>query len=136
MIGIVVVAHGGLAREYLLVLEHVVGKHPGTMAVSIEDGDVRAEKLDEIRDAIETVDTGHGVVMVTDIFGGTPSNLAMAACGRDDRTVVYGANLPMLIKLAKARQLPLREAVSSAMDAGRKYINCSDSMPVLATTRA
>jgi mannose PTS system EIIA component len=136
LIGIVVVAHGGLAREYLLAMEHVVGKHPGTMAVSIEADDVRAEKLDEIRDAIETVDAGHGVVLVTDIFGGTPSNLAMAACGRDDRTVVYGANLPMLIKLAKARTKPMREAVGSAMDAGRKYINCSDTLPVLATARA
>jgi mannose PTS system EIIA component len=133
LIGIVIVAHGGLAREYLLALEHVVGKHPGTVSVSIEAEDVRTEKLEEIRNAIKAVDTGDGVVIVTDIFGGTPSNLAMAACGRDDRTVVYGANLPMLIKLAKARNMPLRHAVNSAMDAGRKYINCSDSMPVLET---
>jgi PTS system mannose-specific IIA component len=131
LIGIVIVAHGGLAREYLLALEHVVGRHPGTIAVSIEADDVRAEKLDEIRAAIDEVDQGHGVAIVTDIFGGTPSNLAMAACGRDDRTILYGANLPMLIKLAKARQSGLREAVHSALEAGRKYISCSDNLAVL-----
>jgi mannose PTS system EIIA component len=136
LIGIVVVAHGGLAREYVLALEHVVGIHPGTVSVSIEADDVRAEKLDEIREAIEKVDAGDGVVIVTDIFGGTPSNLAMAAKGRDDRTVIYGANLPMLIKLAKARQMPLRDAVNCALDAGRKYINCSDTMPAPLAARA
>lgn len=128
MIGIVIVAHGGLAREYLAAMEHVVGKHPGTMAITIAPDDTRASKQAEIDSAVALVDTGDGVVVVTDMFGGTPSNLAMAACARDDRKVLYGANLPLLVKLAKARNLPLDVAVQSALNAGRKYINCADEM--------
>lgn len=123
MIGIVIVAHGGLAREYLAALEHVVGRHPGTMAVSIAPDDDGSEKRDEIDQAVRAVDTGEGVAVVTDMFGGTPSNLAMGVCQQSGRMVIYGANLPLLIKLAKARHLPLREAVASALTAGRKYIN-------------
>jgi mannose PTS system EIIA component len=126
MIGIVIVAHGGLAREYLLAMEHVVGKHPGTVAITIDPEDDRVAKQAEIDAAVEAVDEGHGVVVVTDMFGGTPSNLAMRACRKSDRTILYGANLPMLIKLAKARRLSLDEAVDSALTAGRKYINTAD----------
>ncbi|QHQ37102.1 PTS sugar transporter subunit IIA [Algicella marina] len=128
MIGIVIVAHGGLAREYLLAMEHVVGRSPGTRAISIGPDDTRASKQGEIDAAVEAVDMGDGVVVVTDMFGGTPSNLAMNACGREDRKVLYGVNLPMLIKLAKARNLPLDRAVECALAAARKYINCADGM--------
>ncbi|CAN5621888.1 PTS sugar transporter subunit IIA [soil metagenome] len=126
MIGIVIVAHGGLAREYLAVMEHVVGKHPGTAAVSIGPDDDRSAKQAEIDAAVAAVDEGAGVVVVTDMFGGTPSNLAMRACRQEKRVVLYGANIPLLIKLAKARRLSLDEAVSCALTAGRKYINTAD----------
>lgn len=128
MIGIVIVAHGGLAREYLAAMEHVVGKHPGTVAVSIEAEDNCGTKQGEIDAAIRSVDSGDGVVVVTDMFGSTPSNLAMEACRQSNRIIVYGANLPLLVKLAKARRLPLREAVASALTAGRKYINSVEGL--------
>ena len=123
MIGIVIVAHGGLAREYLSAVEHVVGKQTGIRAISIEEDHDRAEKQAEICDAADAVDDGSGVVVVTDMFGGSPSNLSLRACTPQDRQILYGANLPMLIKLAKSRQLTVPEAVASALDAGRKYIN-------------
>jgi mannose PTS system EIIA component len=126
VIGIVIVAHGGLAREYLAAMEHVVGKHPGTAAVAIGPDDDRGAKQAEIDAAVVAVDEGEGVVVVTDMFGGTPSNLAMRACREGKRVVLYGANLPLLIKLAKARRLTLDEAVSCALTAGRKYINTAD----------
>ncbi|MBA3325146.1 MAG: PTS fructose transporter subunit IIA [Rhodobacteraceae bacterium] len=126
MIGIVIVAHVGLAREYLAAMEHIVGRHPGVLAVSIDADDDSSLKQDEIDAAIRAVDVGAGVVVVTDMFGGTPSNLAMGACRQGGRMVIYGANLPLLVKLAKARRLPLREAVACALTAGRKYINSVD----------
>lgn len=126
MIGIVIVAHGGLAREYLSALEHIVGHHPGTVAVSIEPEDDLTAKQTEIEDAVASVDQGHGVVVVTDMFGGTPSNLACGACQREDRRVLYGANLPLLVKLAKGRGMSLGDAVAGALTAGRKYINSVD----------
>ena len=126
MIGIVIVAHGGLAREYLAAMEHVVGRHPGTAAVAIGPEDDRASKQAEIDEAVRAVDEGEGVVVVTDMFGGTPSNLAMKACREGRRVVLYGANLPLLVKLAKARRLGLDEAVACALTAGRKYINTAD----------
>lgn len=126
MIGIVIVAHGGLAREYLLAVEHVVGPQAGIRAVTIEDDHNRAEKQAEIRGAADSVDTGEGVVVVTDIFGGSPSNLSMPACAKRNRMILYGANLPMLVKLAKSRRMPLVDAVEGAKEAGRKYINSYD----------
>ncbi|MFT4151542.1 MAG: PTS fructose transporter subunit IIA [Paracoccaceae bacterium] len=126
MIGIVIVAHGGLAREYLSAVEHVVGKQDGMAAITIEDDHDRGMKQREICIAADEVDQGDGVVVVTDMFGGSPSNLSLMACTGQDRRIVYGANLPMLIKLAKSRDLPVAEAVSAALDAGRKYINSLD----------
>ncbi|MDP5346191.1 MAG: PTS fructose transporter subunit IIA [Paracoccaceae bacterium] len=123
MIGIVIVAHGGLAREYLAAVEHVVGVQPGVVAIAIEDDHDRAAKQAEICTAADTVDVGDGVVVVTDMFGGTPSNLALRACAAENRRIVYGANLPMLIKLAKSRNLSVPEAVASAVEAAHKYIN-------------
>jgi mannose PTS system EIIA component len=123
VIGIVIVAHGGLAGEYLAAMEHVVGRQAGAVAVAVAADDDSGLKQNEIDAAIRSVDDGSGVVVVTDLFGSTPSNLAMEACHNPDRTVIYGANLPMLVKLAKVRSMPLREAVASALTAGRKYIN-------------
>ncbi len=123
MIGIVIVAHGGLAREYLAAVEHVVGPQQGIRAITIENDHDRSEKQAEIRAAADAVDTGDGVVVVTDIFGGSPSNLSMMACSNSQREIIYGANLPLLIKLAKSRSLDVHAAVDAALDAGRKYIN-------------
>ncbi len=128
MIGIVIVAHGGLAREYLAAVEHVVGRQPGMKAIAIEANDDRSAKQDEISAAADAVDTGGGVVIVTDMFGGSPSNLSLRACRYEDRRIVYGANLPMLIKLTKSRHLPVPEAVRQALEAGRKYID-SQNVP-------
>ncbi|APX90106.1 PTS fructose transporter subunit IIA [Brevirhabdus pacifica] len=126
MIGIVIVAHGGLAREYLAAVEHVVGDQPGIRAISIEPDHDRGVKQREICAAADAVDEGEGVVVVTDMFGGSPSNLSLMACHPVNRKILYGANLPMLIKLAKSRRLPVAEAVTAAMNAGRKYINSFD----------
>lgn len=124
MIGIVIVAHGGLAQEYLAAVEHVVGKQSGMRAISIEPDHDRSAKQAEICAAADSVDTGGGVVVVTDMFGGSPSNLSLLACNPSDRKILYGANLPMLIKLAKTRHKPLSTAVNAALAAGRKYIDC------------
>lgn len=116
-------AHGGLAREYLLAVEHVVGPQLGIVAVAIEDDHDRTAKTAEIQAAANAVDRGDGVVVVTDLFGGSPSNLSLPACAMRDRVILYGANLPMLVKLAKSRHLPVTDAVAFAKEAGRKYIN-------------
>ena len=123
MIGIVIVAHGGLAREYLAAVEHVVGVQPGTRAIAIDADCDRGAKQAEICAAADAVDSGDGVVLVTDMFGGSPSNLSLRACGPDNRRILYGANLPMLIKLAKSRHLPVDKAVPLALEAARKYIS-------------
>lgn len=126
MIGIVIVAHGGLAREYLAAIEHVVGKQPGIRAISIEATHDREAKQSEICAAADAVDGGDGVVVVTDLFGGSPSNLSLRACRPEGRRIMYGANLPMLIKLAKSRKKPIADAVRAATEAGRKYINAQN----------
>ncbi len=126
MIGIVIVAHGGLANEYLAAVEHVVGKQVGMRAIAIAPEHDRILKQEEILEATNSVDTGDGVVVVTDMFGGSPSNLSLRACNRENRMILYGANLPMLIKLAKSRQMSVGDAVSNALVAGRKYINSFD----------
>jgi len=126
VIGIVIVAHGGLAREYRRAVEHVVGRQNGIADISIEPDDDRPAKQTEICRAADSVDEGQGVVVVTDMFGGSPSNLSLMACNPKDRKILYGANLPMLIKLAKCRHKPLTEAISAAKSAGRKYIDSFD----------
>ena len=123
MIGIVIVAHGGLAAEYLAAIEHVVGAQTGMKAVAIHADHDRKQKEREICDAADAVDTGDGVVVVTDLYGGSPSNLSLLACQPGGRRILYGANLPMLIKLAKSRNKPVPEAVRAAMEAGKKYID-------------
>lgn len=123
MIGIVIVAHGGLAGEYLAAIQHVVGEQRGIRAISIYPDHDRRVKEREICDAADAVDEGDGVVVVTDLHGGSPSNLSMRACKKSKRRIVYGANLPMLIKLSKSRHQPVPVAVKSALDAGKKYID-------------
>lgn len=123
MIGIVIVAHGQLAREYLAAIEHVVGSQNGVMAIAIQADHDRAAKEREICAAADDVDVGSGVVVVTDLYGGSPSNLSLRACQPEDRRILYGANLPMLIKLAKSRDMAVPDAVRAALEAGKKYID-------------
>ncbi|MEM1351350.1 MAG: PTS fructose transporter subunit IIA [Pseudomonadota bacterium] len=129
MLGVVIVAHGGLAQEYLAAIEHVVGAQRGVVAVSIFPDHDRLQKEREICDAADAVDTGQGVVIVTDLHGGSPSNLSLLACRPKNRRILYGANLPMLIKLSKSRDKPVGEAVASALAAGRKYIDSQNIGP-------
>lgn len=126
MIGIVIVAHGGLAREYMAAVEHVVGPQTAMRAIAIEDDHDRSEKQLEICVAADEVDQGDGVIVVTDMFGGSPSNLSLMACVERNRRIVYGANLPMLIKLAKSRDMQVADAVALALEAGHKYLDSLD----------
>jgi mannose PTS system EIIA component len=123
VIGIVIVAHGGLAREYRAALEHVVGPLQAVETIMTSPDDNRSRKQAEICAAADRVDDGSGVVIVTDMWGGSPSNLSLRACSPANRRIVFGANLPLLIKLAKSRSRPVDEAVQLATDAGRKYID-------------
>ncbi len=129
MIGIVIVAHGGLAAEYLAAVEHVVGPLEQTRAIAIAADFDKTRKAQEIVDAADAVDTGDGVVIVVDMFGSSPSNLSLKACAHQNRKFLYGANLPMLVKLAKSRAGDLDSATKAAMAAGRKYIDCIDGQP-------
>lgn len=123
MIGVVIVAHGGLAKEFLATTEHVVGRQEAVATIAIQPEDDRRMKQREICEAADAVDQGDGVVVVTDMFGGSPSNLSLIACGAANRRILYGANMPMLIKLFKARRKTVPEAVALALEAGRKYID-------------
>lgn len=129
MIGIVIVAHGGLASELKRATEHVVGPQPSMIAISVGPDDDRGNRTREICDAADSVDTGEGVVVVTDIYGGSPSNLSLRACRPANRKILTGVNLPMMIKLAKSRHLEVGEAVNRAAEAGRRYINSFDGAP-------
>lgn len=128
MIGLVIVAHGGLAAELLATTEHVVGPQKRAVAVSTGPSDDLRAKQAEINAAVAAVDEGDGVVVVTDMFGGTPCNLAIGAMGTDAVEVVYGANLPLLVKLAKMRDRPVAEAIDAAIAAGRKYVDAARRM--------
>lgn len=123
VIGIVIVAHGGLAAEYLAAVEHVLGRQDGMRAIAIGPDDDRDAKQAEICDAADSVDRGDGVVLVTDMFGGSPSNLSLRASAHPDRRILYGANLPLLVKLTQFRARALETAVTAARNAGRKYID-------------
>lgn len=131
MIGIVIVAHGGLAREYLATVEHVMGSPQAGMAtVAIQPECDRDAKMREICRAADAVDRGAGVVVVTDMYGGSPSNLSMPACRACQRKILYGANMPMLITLARSRRKPFDVAVARALQAGRKYIDAVGGLGV------
>ncbi len=128
MIGLVIVAHGGLAESLLAATEHVVGKLENAHAVAIEAQDDLHARQAQINALVAEANTGQGVVVVTDMFGGTPSNLALGAIAGSDVEVIYGANLPLLVKLAKMRDRPLAEAVRAALDAGHKYIDSASNI--------
>ena len=123
MIGLVLVTHGRLAVEFRSALEHVVGPQRQIEAVTIGPDDDVEQRRKDIIEAVKRVDTGEGVAILTDMFGGTPSNLAISVMSRPKVEVLAGINLPMLVKLAKVRgECPLTEAVAAAQEAGRKYI--------------
>lgn len=129
MIGMVLVTHGRLATEFLAALEHVVGPQQDAVAIAIGPDDDMEERRKEILESVAKVDSGSGVVLVTDMFGGTPSNLAISIMDKANVEVIAGLNLPLLIKLAELRESEsLEKAVESAQEAGRKYINVASKL--------
>ena len=129
MIGLVLVTHGRLAEEFVSAAEHVVGPQPGTRAICIGPDDDIEQRRRDILDAVGAVDDGNGVIPLTDMFGGTPSNLAISIMGEADVEVITGLNLPMLIKLASLRpRNDLRDAVARARESGRKYIDVASRL--------
>ena len=129
MIGLVLVTHGRLAVEFRAALEHVVGAQSHIETVSIGPEDDVERRRQDILDAVQKVNAGSGVIVLTDMFGGTPSNLAISVMAPGKVEVVAGVNLPMLIKLASVRgEKPLSEAIDDAQDAGRKYINVASQV--------
>ncbi|MEL7049462.1 MAG: PTS sugar transporter subunit IIA [Pseudomonadota bacterium] len=123
MIGLVIVTHGGLAQEFRQALEHVVGPQTNLETISIGPEDDASERRNDINDAVKRTDDGDGVVILTDMFGGTPSNLAISVLDGRNVEVIAGINLPILVKLASVRgELPMVEAVQAAAEAGRKYV--------------
>lgn len=129
MIGLVLVTHGRLADEFVTAMEHVVGPQTQVRTVAIgPDDDMEARRAD-IRTAIADVDAGRGVIVLTDLFGGTPSNLAISLMERGRIEVIAGINLPMLIRLESARRkLGVAAAVAAAREAGRKYISVASEV--------
>ena len=123
MIGLILVTHGHLADEFIHAMEHVVGRQSDIVAVCIGPNDDMEARRKEIARAIDRVDSGSGAVILTDLFGGTPSNLAISLLKRGRTEVIAGINLPMLIRLAGARKdMDLSAAAAAARDAGRNYI--------------
>ena len=129
MIGLVLVTHGRLADEFVAALEHVVGRQDAVRTVCIGADDDMELRREDILAAIAAVDGGSGVILLTDMFGGTPSNLAISMMVPGRVEVLAGLNLPMLIRLASVREsVPLEAAVASAQEAGRKYINVASGL--------
>jgi mannose PTS system EIIA component len=123
MIGLVIVTHGALAVEFRKALEHVVGRQTHLETVQIGPDDDADARRRDILEAVKHVDSGKGVIILTDMFGGTPSNLAISVMDECNAEVIAGINLPILVKLASVRgELALAQAVAMARDAGRKYI--------------
>jgi PTS system mannose-specific IIA component len=129
MIGLVIVTHGRLAEHFLAAMEHVVGPQERIETVSIGADDDMEKRRTDIISAAERVDDGAGVIILTDMFGGTPSNLAISMLDGKKIEALAGINLPMLVRLAKARSSEtLRQAVLSAQEAGRKYIHVASTL--------
>lgn len=123
MIGLVIVTHGRLAEEFISAMEHVVGPQAAVQAICIGPEDDMERRRQDILSACGRVDDGNGVILLTDMFGGTPSNLAISVMDEAKAEVIAGINLPILVKLASIRsEMPLAQAVALARDAGRKYI--------------
>jgi len=129
MIGMVLVTHGALAVEFKAALEHVVGPQEQCETIAIGPEDDMEERRNDILAAVDAADDGQGVIILTDMFGGTPSNLAISVMQNREVEVIAGVNLPMLVKLARVRgDQPIKDAVRIAQDAGRKYINIANDM--------
>ena len=129
MIGLVLVTHSRLAEEMISALEHVVGPQQGVGAVCIGPDDDIEQRRAQILEKVAAADGGDGVILLTDMFGGTPSNLAISVMGKANVEVIAGVNLPMLIKLASVRKTEkLADAVASAQEAGRKYIHVASQL--------
>jgi mannose PTS system EIIA component len=124
MIGLIIVTHGNLAKEFVLALEHIVGPQQQILTISIAPKDDMEERREAILAAATKVNSGDGVIILTDMFGGTPSNLAISVMESGSVEVIAGVNLPMLVKLARIREeSALPEALKQAQEAGRKYIH-------------
>ncbi|MDK2769480.1 MAG: PTS sugar transporter subunit IIA [Sphingomonas sp.] len=129
MIGLVLVTHGRLAEEFVVAMEHVVGKQDRIATICIGPEDDMEERRADIAKAIVAVDGGRGVILLTDLFGGTPSNLAISLLEAGRVEVIAGINLPMLIRLGGARKtMKVTEAVAAAREAGRKYITVASEV--------
>ncbi len=129
MIGMVLVTHGRLAEELINALEHVVGPQVNIAAVCIGPDDDMEQRRAQILECVAKAEEGNGVILLTDMFGGTPSNLAISIMDKSNVEVLAGVNLPMLIKLVSVRQTEsVDEAAESAQEAGRKYINIASAL--------
>jgi mannose PTS system EIIA component len=129
MIGLVLVTHGRLASEFIVAMEHVVGPQERIEAICIGPEDDMEARRNDIAEAIAKVDAGKGVIVLTDLFGGTPSNLAISLMRSEEIEVIAGVNLPMLIRLEGARKtLEVKQAVAAAREAGRKYISVASEI--------
>jgi PTS system mannose-specific IIA component len=129
MIGLVLVTHGDLAKEFVKALEHVVGPQKQVAVICIGPEDDMERRRSDILEAVAQVSDGSGVVILTDMFGGTPSNLAISVMNGGSIEVIAGVNLPLLVKLAKVRgEKPMPAAVAEAKEAGRKYINVASQV--------
>lgn len=129
MIGLVLVTHGRLAVEFITAMEHVVGPQKAILSVCIGPHDDMEQRRQEIADSIEKVESGNGVIILTDLFGGTPSNLAISLMDKRKVEVIAGVNLPMLIRLDGARKcMDVKDAVAAAKEAGQKYISVASEI--------
>lgn len=129
MIGLVLVTHGQLATEFVIAMEHVVGAQKAIAAIGIGARDDMEERRKEIADCIAKVDSGEGVIILTDLFGGTPSNLAISLMEKGKVEVIAGVNLPMLIRLDGARKsMKISDAIAAAKEAGQKYISVASEI--------
>jgi len=129
MIGLVLVTHGRLAEEFIAATEHVVGPQSAIKAICIGPEDDMEQRRQDILAAVQEVDRGKGAIILTDMFGGTPSNLAISVMDKAKVEVIAGINLPMLIKLASVRgKASLGEAVTAAQESGLKYINVASQL--------
>lgn len=129
MIGLVLVTHGNLAEEFKNALEHVVGQQDAVETICIGPEDDMDQRREDIVKAVKDADQGHGVIILTDMFGGTPSNLSISVMETGDIEVIAGINLPMLIKLARVREdNDMQKSLQEAQDAGKKYINVASSL--------
>lgn len=129
MIGLVFVTHGNLALEFLAAMEHVVGKQDKVACVCIGPEDDMDARRQEILTKAKAVEEGEGVLLLTDMFGGTPSNLAMSVISHGNFDVIAGVNLPMLIKLGEARKsMPIAQCADCVQEAGKKYINVASQL--------